>query len=149
MSKADCFICRKHKGEISVSGGCIYEDEFVYVGHIGSNDSLVYLGYLIVDLKRHASGYGDMTDDEARTIGFILNKLGKALKSEGAEHVYSFVQGDAFPHFHVHFIPRYPNTPLDYWNPMNLKNWKEAQGTNSQVEEVCSRLRKVLKNDVK
>ncbi len=24
---ADCFICRKHRGEISVPGGAIYEDE--------------------------------------------------------------------------------------------------------------------------
>ncbi len=37
MSSNDCFICRKHNGELKVNGGCIYEDEFVYVGHIGSN----------------------------------------------------------------------------------------------------------------
>lgn len=49
MTSQDCFICRKHKGELYVHGGCIYEDEWVYAGHIGANDPLVYLGYLIVD----------------------------------------------------------------------------------------------------
>lgn len=149
MSSNDCFVCRKHNGEIKVNGGCIYEDEFVYVGHIGSNDPLIYLGYLIVDLKRHAAGYGDMNDDEARAIGFILNKLGSALKnSESAEHVYSFVQGDAFPHFHIHLIPRYPGTPKEYWHPTNIRNYKEVHGTVHQVEEVCSRLRGALQRGI-
>jgi hypothetical protein len=53
MEEQTCFICRKHQGVIAVPGGCIYENEYVYVGHIGSSDITVYKGYLIVDLKRH------------------------------------------------------------------------------------------------
>jgi len=30
----NCFICKKHKGNIIVPGGAIYEDELVYVGHV-------------------------------------------------------------------------------------------------------------------
>lgn len=149
ISSDDCFICRKHNGELKVNGGCLYEDEFIYVGHIGSNEPLVYLGYLIVDLKRHAAGYGDMNDDEARAIGFILNKLGRILKnSENAEHVYSFVHGDAFPHFHVHLIPRYTGTPEEFWHPTNIVNYKDVHGTANQVEEICSRLRGVLQREI-
>lgn len=97
METADCFICRKHRGEIHVAGGCIYEDDYVYVGHIGSSGSAVYVGYVMVDLKRHVAGYGDMTEDEASAVGSVLNRIGKALKeTEGAEHVYSFVQGMPF-----------------------------------------------------
>jgi len=145
MDEKDCFICRKHKGEVTVPGGCIYEDEFVYVGHIGSKDNFVYLGYLIVDLKRHVPGFGDMTDKESQMIGSILNRVGGALKKvQNAEHIYCFVQGDAFPHFHVHLIPRYPNTPEEYWNPIGLKNWSKALGGNEEIEEVCSRLKTYL-----
>jgi histidine triad (HIT) family protein len=137
-----CFICRKHQGEIIVPGGCIYEDEFIYVGHIGSNDNMVYLGYLIVDLKRHAAGLGDLTEEESQTIGSILNRVGKALKDvQNAEHIYSFVHGDAFPHFHVHVIPRYPNTPKEFWSPMSLKNWSGAHGGKEEIEALCSRLK--------
>jgi hypothetical protein len=27
---SDCFVCRKHRGEIGVPGGAIYEDALVY-----------------------------------------------------------------------------------------------------------------------
>jgi len=148
IASTDCFICRKHQGEFEVKGGCIYEDDLVYVGHIGSDEPLIYVGYLIVDLKRHAAGYGDMSDDEARAIGFTLNRLGRVLKdSEEAEHVYSFVQGDAFPHFHVHLIPRYKGTPKEYWHPTNIRSYQKAYGTVDQIEKLCSRLRDALLHD--
>lgn len=145
METADCFICRKHRGEIHVAGGCIYEDDYVYVGHIGSSGSAVYMGYVMVDLKRHVAGYGDMTEDEASAVGSVLNRIGKALKeTEGAEHVYSFVQGDAFPHFHVHLIPRYPGTPEEYWHPTSIRGYEAAYGTANEVEALCVRLKEVL-----
>ncbi len=148
MTSQDCFICRKHKGELYVHGGCIYEDEWVYAGHIGANDPLVYLGYLIVDVKRHVAGYGDLSDEEARAIGAIANKLGRALKStEGAEHLYSFVHGDAFPHFHIHLIPRYPGTPASYWHPTLIRDYSGVRGTAEEVEALCSRLRGALQHD--
>jgi len=30
---ADCFVCRKHRGEVVVPGGAICEDDLVYAGH--------------------------------------------------------------------------------------------------------------------
>jgi histidine triad (HIT) family protein len=71
MEEQTCFICRKHQGVIAVPGGCIYENEYVYVGHIGSSDITVYKGYIIVDLKRHAAGLGDLTEEESQTVGSI------------------------------------------------------------------------------
>jgi hypothetical protein len=42
----DCFICRKHRGEISIPGGPIYQDDLLYAGHIAIPDeqTSVYLG---------------------------------------------------------------------------------------------------------
>ena len=62
----DCFICKKHRGEIETDGITIYEDEFVYVGHIDNNGEPSYLGHLMIDLKRHAPTLGDMNQEEAR-----------------------------------------------------------------------------------
>jgi histidine triad (HIT) family protein len=62
----------------------------------------------------------------------------------GAEHIYSFVHGDAFPHFHVHVIPRYPDTPLEFWNPMSLKNWSGAHGGVVDIEEICAGLKAIM-----
>ena len=33
----NCFICDKHQGKLKTAGVTIYEDEYVYVGHIDSN----------------------------------------------------------------------------------------------------------------
>jgi len=44
ISPADCFVCRKHRGEVVVPGGAIYEDDLVYAGHaqIRERQSTVY-----------------------------------------------------------------------------------------------------------
>ena len=76
----DCFICSKHRNAQQLPGGAIYEDELVYVGHIGANEKTVYLGYLVIDLKRHVPGLGDMTLEESRAIGETLNRVSIALR---------------------------------------------------------------------
>ncbi|MDQ0268351.1 HIT family protein [Cytobacillus purgationiresistens] len=141
-----CFICKKHSGEIKVSGGTVYEDEYVYAGHIYSEDDDHYLGYMMIDLKRHAPGLGDMTDDESKAFGSLLNKLRQGLKViEGAEHIYAFVAGDAVPHLHMHIIPRYSDTPEEYWGPGAVMKWPGARkGGKHDIEKVCHRLKEFL-----
>ena len=67
----DCFVCRKHRGETRTPGGPIYEDALVYAGHadIPDGHTTVYLGYLLVEPKRHAPGLADLTDAEAQAVG--------------------------------------------------------------------------------
>jgi hypothetical protein len=64
---ADCFVCRKHRGEIQIPGGAVYEDDLVYAGHIQilEGKSTAYLGYLMVEPKRHAPTLADIDDTEA------------------------------------------------------------------------------------
>lgn len=145
---AECFICRKHRGEIQVPGGAIYEDELLYVGHISSNDDNAYLGYLIIDVKRHVPGLAELTDREAQAVGAMLSRVSRALKAcEMAEHVYSFVLGDHVPHFHMHVIPRYPNTPPAYWG-LRVREWEGApRGGRERIEQVCRRIGRFLQED--
>ncbi len=69
---AECFVCDKHKGGISVPGGAIYEDELVYVSHasISEGQSAGYLGSLVVEPRRDVSNLGGLTDVEAQPVGF-------------------------------------------------------------------------------
>lgn len=145
----DCFICNKHAGFVDTAGVTIYEDEFVYVGHIDKNGNPNYLGHIMIDLKRHAPTLGDMTDDEAKTFGVVMARVSKALmKSEGAEHVYSLVSGNSVPHLHMHLVARYPNTPEDYWGPMAVYDWEHApMGNNDEVINLCNRLREYLESN--
>ncbi|MCT8137279.1 HIT family protein [Anaerobacillus sp. CMMVII] len=144
----NCFICKKHAGAIQTSGIRIYEDDYVYVGHIDKSGSLNYLGHIMVDLKRHVPSLGDMTMEEAKAFGIAQARVSKALLAiEKAEHIYSYVLGDAVPHLHLHIVPRYPNTPKKYWGPTAVYDWENAPfGSNSEVEQLCQRVKTYLEN---
>lgn len=143
----DCFICRKHRGEVSIPGGVIYKDDLVYAGHaqIREGQSTTYLGYLMAETKRHAPGLADLTDAEAQALGLLVARLSRALKAcEGAEHVYAFVLGDGVPHVHVHVVLRYPDAPREYWG-VHVDEWAAApHGGPQEMAALCARLRAYL-----
>lgn len=146
MSEPDCFACEKHAKGSAVPGGVVYEDALTYVGHVlppGLDN--VYLGYLIVEPKRHVAGLGDLTTEEAGALGRVVNDASRALKeSEGADHVYGFVLGDAVPHLHVHLVPRYPGTPKEY-RGVRIDEWPDApRGGQREIGVVCDRIRRTL-----
>lgn len=141
-----CFICEKHAGNLETAGETIYEDQYLYVGHIDRNGRPNYLGHIMIDLKRHVPTLAEMTIDEAKAFGVMMARVSKALKeSEGAEHIYSLVSGNSVPHLHMHLVARYPNTPKEYWGPMDVYDWEEApMGRNQAVVELCRRIASYL-----
>jgi histidine triad (HIT) family protein len=148
LMSENCFICNKHAGNIKTSGVMIYEDEFVYVGHIDREGNPNYLGHIMIDLKRHAPTLADMTVEEAQAFGVIMNKVSKALRdSENAEHIYAFVSGNSVPHLHMHIVARYPNTPKEYWGPSEVYDWEDApMGDNHEVVKLGKRLKAYLED---
>lgn len=143
----DCFICRKQRGEVTIPGGAIYEDDLIYVGHaqIRDGQATTYLGYLMVEPKRHAPRLFDLTDEEAQAIGLMIARLSRALRdSEHAEHVYVFVIGDGVPHVHFHVVPRYPQAPREFWG-VHVDEWPDApHGGPDEMAAFCDRLRAQL-----
>lgn len=146
-TRLDCFVCRKHRGEVPEPGGAIFDDGLVRAGHrpLGEDGGAVYLGYLFVEPKRHAAGLADLTDEEASALGLLVTRLSRALVAcEGAEHVYALVLGDHVPHVHVHLVPRYPGTPREYWGP-RVDEWPGApHGGVDEIAPLCGRLRGFL-----
>ncbi len=146
----DCFICRKHRGEVSIPGGPIYEDELVYAGHaqIREGQSTAYLGYLMVEPRRHAEGLPELTDAEAQALGLLVARLSRALKiGEQAEHVYAFVLGDLVKHVHAHVVPRYAGAPREYWG-VRVDEWPDApRGGPAEMAALCARLRGLMSVD--
>jgi diadenosine tetraphosphate (Ap4A) HIT family hydrolase len=144
-SKASgCFACQKHRGEIELPGGAIVQDELIYCGHAWSLEEPqgIYLGACIVEPKRHVASWADLSDIEAKRIGIVIRDVALALeRSESAEHVYVFVLGHHVPHLHVWVVPRFAETPREYWG-LQLFEWPErVRGDAKDVEEMCDRLR--------
>jgi len=142
-----CFVCRKHKGLEFVPGGSVYEDELVFSGHSWSalDQKTSYLGGFIVEPKRHLPTCAELNDEEAETIGRVIRDVSKALKkSVGAEHVYVFVIGHNIPHLHVWVVPRYPDTPREFWG-FKVFEWPDRPvGGQKEVEEICTKVRSLM-----
>ena len=147
MANSSCYICSKHKGEILVPGGVIFEDSLFYASHsmIPQGQTKAYLGYLLIEPKRHVEGLQNLNEKESAAIGVLITRLSRALINiEKAEHVYLFVLGHHAPHLHYHLIPRYPDTPKEYWG-MRVDEWPEApRGGLNEINSLCDRLRKYL-----
>ncbi len=145
---SECLVCRKHRGDIAVPGGIIYEDDLIFVSHAqllgGEKDH--YLGHVFVETKRHVPELADLTAQEAQAVGLYVSRVAKALlQTEGMEHVYSFFIGDGTPHVHVHVIGRYPGAPREYWGP-KVDDWPGApRGSEAEIAQVAARLRTYLK----
>lgn len=147
----DCFVCRKHRhGGALAPGGFVAEDDLVLVSHVVTPDVLgregttAYLGHLIVEPRRHAPGLADLTDAEARGVGWWCTQASRALRAAGAEHVYAAVLGDGVPHLHVHLLPRFPGTPRDYWGT-HVTEWPAARrGGAAEIAVLVQELRGYL-----
>ena len=146
----DCFVCRKHRGEVSIPGGAIYEDDLVYASHaqIREGQTTAYLGYLMVEPKRHVPGLEGLTDEEAAALMRLVTRLSRALKAtEQAEHIYLLVFGELVHHVHIHVVARYPDAPREYWGA-SVDEWPEApRGGPAEMEAVCARLREYLASE--
>jgi histidine triad (HIT) family protein len=151
-ARTDCFVCRKHQDRGSLMpGGPVAEDELVVVSHIvtpdvlGGDGATAYLGHLLVEPLRHAPGLADLTDNEARNVGWWCTRTSQALRHvAGAEHVYAAVIGDEVPHLHVHLLPRFPGTPREYWWT-RVDEWPQARrGNAAEVEALVHDLRRYL-----
>ncbi|MCP4426666.1 MAG: HIT domain-containing protein [Chloroflexi bacterium] len=148
---ADCFVCQKHRGDVSVPGGVIYEDDLIYISHasILGDKTTAYLGALLIEPKRHIPSLASLTNAEAQRIGLYVAHLSRALlNGESVERVYQFVTGHHAPHLHVWVIPRYLDTPREYWG-MRVDEWPDApKGGPEEIAALCERIRAAIQLSV-
>ena len=140
----DCFVCLKHLRLESDNGCLIFENDLVVVSHalLFGEEKDHYLGHAFVETKRHVSGIDDLTKTEAEAIGWFASLTARALVATmGFEHIYTFVLGDHVPHFHMHVIGRYPETPREYWGN-KVDEWPGApRGNETQINQIAQKLR--------
>ncbi len=147
MSNEQCIICSKHE---DTTFEIYHSDNFVinhFVPRPGTDEN--YLGYNMIESRRHFKGFYEATEDEAKALGLAQRALSKAIKKAlDCEHVYFFVLGDGVPHLHIHVIAKYPDAPREYWG-LKVDEWPDApRGGADEIlkinEAVKSKLEKEL-----
>ena len=138
-----CLICQEHRGEVALPGGPLISDENVVAFHCPPLPTVPrpYLGYLFATSRRHVASFAELEMPEAAAMGVAIAALSAALQIEGAQRVYVLTIGHAWPHLHVHLVPRWPETPPDVsW--MNVDEWAGARrGGAVEVAAMTRRLR--------
>lgn len=149
VDDSECLVCREQRGDVVLPGGFLINDDRVVAFHCPPvpGAETPYLGYLFVTSRRHVPSFAELQPDEAAAMGTAIATLSAALKSEGADRVYVMSVGHAWPHLHVHLIPRWPETPAEIsW--MNVDNWEGARrGDASEVEAMTLQLRSRITAD--
>ena len=123
----DCLFCKIIRGELPSE--VIYEDDLVKVFldiHPNTNgDSLVVP-------KEHYKDFQDAPSEVLNHMYDVIKKLypiyREKLNCEGLTLCHNTDYGQEIKHFHIHFIPRYPNDDIKYLsNKEILLNLKEIE----------------------
>ncbi len=145
--EADCFVCRKQRGEVEIPGGVIYRDDLVYCSHGALDDGATtgYPGILFVEPRRHVPGLADLTGPEAERVGLLTSRLSRALEAiDEVERTYVAVLGHHVAHLHVWILPRYAGTPENVYG-MDVLRWADApRASATGIAALCERVRERL-----
>lgn len=139
----DCIICRKHQDIDRYTGGVIAEKSGLILAHFPFLEGeKAAKGHLIIEPRRHIVDFHEMTDEEASSLGALVQRGSRAIqKALGAEHVYLYRINDKVQHLHFHLIPRYPETPREYWG-LKIGEWPAREILNlEQIKDVSLRLK--------
>jgi diadenosine tetraphosphate (Ap4A) HIT family hydrolase len=112
-----CPVCEKHQDLSKHTGPAIFDDGGWLVTHFPKLETeKATRGHLLIESKRHVQDLTELNDVESATLGRLIRDGAKLIKTKTeAEHVYCFRINDKVQHLHFHLIPRYPNTPKEFW----------------------------------
>ena len=143
-----CIICDKHRDFASYVGEPLAIKNAVVIAHMPIVDGqLATKGHLLIEPLRHVTDASELTEDESMAMGlFIRNGIRLVTRELGAEHAYVFRINDKVPHFHVHIVPRHPNTSKEFWET-KIMDYPNAPKLNyEEIKTLSSQLKKLFKS---
>lgn len=139
----DCVICQKHENFNLFTGPVLCEKSGMTLTHYPHmNEEKAVKGHLLIEPNRHILTPEEMTQDESHALGELIALGEKLIKQKlGAEHVYVFRINDKVPHLHFHLIPRYPQTPREFWG-LKISEYNARLATLElfDIAKVCATL---------
>lgn len=134
----DCIICQKHKNFEASTGEPIIERGGWVLTHFPFVDGQkATKGYLLIETQRHIENLTDMNAQEAASLGELICEGSQLMKFRmNAEHVYVFRINDKVGHLHFHLVPRYADTPKEFWG-FKISDYPGAQKISlAEIHEV-------------
>lgn len=106
MQPAECFICRKQRGEAAPPpGGYVLVAEHWMVCHAPVDKGP--LGTLFIEARRHVLDFADFNDDETASFGALARRVYASLRVIlDVDRVYQLSMMEGVPHFHAWIVPR-------------------------------------------
>lgn len=105
-----CLACDVVSGARTVPGGVLLRESGFVLHAIADRTPL--RGWMVLTSDRHVRGWYDLGAEALAGLGALAARVMLAQRTAlGAEHVYAFSIGDAVPHFHLHLVPRFADTP--------------------------------------
>jgi diadenosine tetraphosphate (Ap4A) HIT family hydrolase len=102
----DCEICTRESDDTDPVGGWVFRNARWSVCAAPRTE---VPGWFFLELRRHAEGPMELTQEEALELGPIIRRLSGAVqRAVRAKRVYLLWFGDNFPHFHMLVAARPP-----------------------------------------
>ncbi|GAA1393601.1 hypothetical protein GCM10009613_40320 [Pseudonocardia kongjuensis] len=111
----DCLICAKHEGRGPLVAPVAWTtEEFVVTHHAPAADGLGFVGYLLVEPRRHVATWDLLTITEVQGMATAAWLAARALRRLlDVEGVFTAIIGRQVPHVHQHVFVRHAGTPAD------------------------------------
>jgi diadenosine tetraphosphate (Ap4A) HIT family hydrolase len=102
-AERSCVLCRGPSGDSELGRVQAWEDAHWRLT-VATEGEIAGFSYL--EPKRHVPHITDLEGEEARTLGFVLALVTRALREAAdAEVVYLYIFGEGIPHLHIHLAP--------------------------------------------
>jgi diadenosine tetraphosphate (Ap4A) HIT family hydrolase len=112
-----CYACRVDASAVVPPRESVWRNDRWRVAH--AFDSALP-GWLVLLPRRHVTGAHELTAEEARELGTLLQTGSRALVEVtgcAKTYVMLFAEREEFGHLHVHLVPRAPDLPGDLSGP--------------------------------
>lgn len=109
-----CLGCAIVRGDTRPVGGVLARAPGLVLHGVASPSPVP--GWVVISSERHARALYDLDAEATRELGPFAARVMRAQREAlGAEHAYAFAIGDVLRHFHLHVVPRFPDTPQRLW----------------------------------
>lgn len=100
-------------------------------------------GRLLIEPKRHIESFEEMNESERQALGIMIFEGERRLKTVlKADHVYLFRINDKVKHLHFHLVPRFKDTPKEFYG-VNILKWVRGEALSiEQIQILAEKLKK-------